>query len=59
MSELVEVDEVPDSAIENGSDIEFIDNDTLLVKWRDDDGTLYSEEFTRNNVQKAVPEVDA
>jgi hypothetical protein len=59
MTELEEVDEIPDSAIDNGSSQEWVEEDRIIVKWMDDDGTLYTEEYVREGPpRKAVEEDD-
>jgi hypothetical protein len=58
MTELEEVERVPDSAVENGSTFEFASDERVIVKWQDDDGTLYTEEFVRNGPPRKEVEED-
>lgn len=59
-TELETVQSIPDSALDNGYEVEWVSNGRLVVTWNDDDGTVYSEEYTRvGSPKKAVTEGEA
>lgn len=57
MTYLVDVDEVPESARQH-SEIEFIDDDTIVVRYHGESGRMFVETFTRDEVNQVVEESD-